>query len=195
MVNTHRTNFFTYISHEFKTPLTILMAIFEDIGQNSRYTIQARDVEIILHNTKRMMFLINQLSEFRLIKTNHEQICRINGDIVEFSRKIFSLFIPLFNRKHLKYQFSSSHQSFITYFDSDKIEKIISNILGNAVKYTIQENGTESAISFDISIDSGHKKIFYRCHDSGSNISLEHSGNILQPFSCGFYSQNRKNVI
>ena len=183
MVNTHRTNFFTYISHEFKTPLTILMAIFEDIGQNSRYTIQARDVEIILHNTKRMMFLINQLSEFRLIKTNHEQICRINGDIVEFSRKIFSLFIPLFNRKHLKYQFSSSHQSFITYFDSDKIEKIISNILGNAVKYTIQENGTESAISFDISIDSGHKKIFYHCHDSGSNISLEHSGNILQPFS------------
>ncbi len=180
LANKHRTDFFTYISYEFKTPLTILAAIFEDFGQRDGNTfISSQEKDIIMHNTRRMMFLINQLSEFRQLESQHAGLNLINGDIIGFSRKIFLLFVPLFERKSLTYNFSSNAQQCITNFDADKIEKILSNFLSNAVKYAVQE-ADSIAISLDISIYDG--RILYICHNTGSYISPEQQAHILHPF-------------
>lgn len=64
-LNKHKLNFFTYITHEFKTPLSILMAVFEDISISRNNTITGEEMKIINRNIQRLQFLINQLLEFR----------------------------------------------------------------------------------------------------------------------------------
>lgn len=181
-INRHRINFFTYISHEFKSPLTILLAILEDIEKSgNERKISAQETEIISHNTRRLIFLINQLMEFRSIETNHEKMNYIKGDIVNFCNKIFQMFIPLFRQNSLLYEFRSSHQNFITAFDNDKIEKIISNLLSNAVKHSIPVEN-EISVSFSINFDEAKKTMTFSCHNRGSYIPEEQRGTILQPF-------------
>lgn len=181
-INRHRINFFTYISHEFKSPLTILLAIMEDIEKSgNERKISPQETEIISHNTRRLIFLINQLMEFRSIETNHEKMNYIKGDIVNFCNKIFEMFIPLFRQNNLRYEFRTSHQSFITAFDNDKIEKIISNLLSNAVKHSIPAEH-EISVSFGISIDEEKRSLTFSCHNMGSYISKEQQETILQPF-------------
>lgn len=191
-VNRHRMNFFTYISHEFRSPLTILMAILEDIKQDGQIkVINKEDAEIISHNTRRMHFLINQLMEFRSIETKHETISHTRGDIVAFCSEIFHLFIPLFKQNNLLYRFDTSCDNFITIFDSDKLEKIISNLLSNAVKFSIPfEN--QSSVLFQINIEEQSNIIVFSCFNKGSYISSEQKDVILQPF---FKTVNAKSYI
>lgn len=181
-INRHRINFFTYISHEFKSPLTILLAILEDIEKSgNERRISSQETEIITHNTRRLIFLINQLMEFRSIETNHEKMNYIKGDIINFCNKIFEMFIPLFRQNGLRHEFRSSHPTFITTFDNDKIEKIISNLLSNAVKHSIpMEN--EVSVSFNVLIDEERQTLTFSCHNKGSYISKEQRETILQPF-------------
>lgn len=65
-LNKHKLNFFTYITHEFKTPLSILMAVFEDISIGRNNTITGEEMKIINRNIQRLQFLINQLWNFVL---------------------------------------------------------------------------------------------------------------------------------
>lgn len=177
-LNRHKMNFFTYISHEFKTPLMILTTLFEESPEQDTHSFSKQEIDIIQHNIRRLTFLINQLMEFRTIESDHAQITYIRSDIVAFSRTIFKLFVPLFNQKYLLYNFRTSEESFITLFDNDKIEKIISNLLSNAIKHS---NAGEE-ISFELFVDKGENKLVFSCRNSGSYIPESMQDKILQPF-------------
>lgn len=133
----HKMNFFTYISHEFKTPLTIILAsldsFFSDDHLPAAFTGQ---IITIKRNVLRLQFLINQLMDFRKIETDHATINLRQGDVVHFLRELLNAFSTLFKRKDLEYVFIASHESLTIPFDPDKVEKIVSNLLSNAFKYT-----------------------------------------------------------
>lgn len=102
-LNKHKLNFFTYITHEFKTPLSILMAVFEDISISRNNTITGEEMKIINRNIQRLQFLINQLLEFRSVETDHARIEYVKGDIMTYGRSIFELFIPVFRQNRLSF--------------------------------------------------------------------------------------------
>lgn len=176
-LNKHKLNFFTFITHEFKTPLSILMTIFEGISP-VKSTMTGEEVTIVKRNIQRLQFLINQLLDFRSVEADHAQIEYVKGDIIAYTRGIFDLFIPVFRQKQIVYKYSSEPESFYMIFDNDKIEKIVSNLLSNAFKHSAQK----SEINLSVTVDQVNKQLVIKCYNSSSYIEPEQRSAVIQPF-------------
>lgn len=179
-INQQKLNFFTYISHEFKTPLTLIIASIDRYINHGyhRENVQVRDFKLIKRYASRLHFLIDQLMDFRRIETSHGNLDLSRGDIITFLRDTFSAFIPLFSKKNIHYQTSSNIEEHITYFDADKLEKILTNILSNAIKNT----KTFGEISMEIEIDRKNQKIHITLLDTGIGLMEGESDKVFIPF-------------
>jgi len=168
-ISKHRLNFFTYISHEFKTPLTLIIATLEHIMNYEDILPKFKDYGILMRkNALRLLFLINQLMDFRKIETDHASIKFNRGDIVRFIKSTFLSFKPLMKKLSIAAKFKSNIDSYIVYFDADKIEKILTNLISNSCK-SFKKPGT---ISLDV-------KIFERSHLANPSPDEEKSGELI----------------
>jgi signal transduction histidine kinase/ligand-binding sensor domain-containing protein/DNA-binding response OmpR family regulator len=160
-ISRHRLNFFTYISHEFKTPLTLIIATLDHMMNYEEILPKFRNYGLLMKkNAMRLLFLINQLMDFRKIETDHAALRFNRGDLIGFIRSTFETFYPLMEGRSIVGRFTSSVDSYIVYFDADKLEKILTNLISNACK-SFREPGT---IEVDVRISE-------RTHlaDPGSN--------------------------
>lgn len=149
-LNNMKIQFFTNISHEFKTPLTLISAPLKKLLQSvDEDDENSTDLELIHRSVLRLQNLINQLMIFRSIDTNELKIDRTEGDVVSFLKDISLLFLPLIEELNIKFIFDSSTDHYISCFDHDKYEKIFFNLISNAVKYT----NPEGHIIVDIQIE------------------------------------------
>lgn len=175
-LNRNKLNFFTFITHEFKTPLSIIMAVFEDISPQRNMT--EEEIFIVNRNVNRLQFLINQVLEFRSIETAHARIEYVKGDVIAYGKNIFELFIPIFRQKEINYKYITTPASFYTIFDRDKIEKIISNLLSNAFKHS----SYKSDLNLSVGVDEVNKQLIITCHNSSSYIHPERYQDVIQAF-------------
>jgi signal transduction histidine kinase/DNA-binding response OmpR family regulator/ligand-binding sensor domain-containing protein len=135
--NQAKLKFFTNISHELRTPLTLIIGPIESILSRERLSENSRNyLEMMHRNTNRLLKLINQLLDFRKLETEHIKLSVAEGNIVNLLKDIYLLFSDLARQKNIKYSFNSQIENLITWYDADKIEKIISNLLSNAFKHT-----------------------------------------------------------
>lgn len=183
-INQHKINFFTYISHEFKTPLTLIIASIDKLLMDKNGGFEHNQIyRSIKKNAQRLHFLIEQLMEFRKMETNHSQINYNRGDIVLFLFDTFNAFIPLFNKKELDFHFNSDSASFNTYFDGDKLEKIVANLISNATKYTPDEGFVEMDLKIVTSdADDEYDKIEICISDSGHGIDQKELDKVFTTF-------------
>lgn len=136
-----RINFFTNISHDLKTPLTLVVDPLKQLdGQLPADSACKPYVHLIERNVGRIQRIISQLLQFREIESQKITLDRQPGDLIRFVDSIFSLFEFYANRKGIETDFNSQYESFYTRFDHDVIEKIFTNLFSNAIKYT-SENG------------------------------------------------------
>lgn len=181
-INRHKINFFTYISHEFKTPLTLIIASIDrfliDQNESSEHKQVYRSIK---RNAKRLHYLIEQLMEFRKMETDHASINYNSGDIILFLHDTFNAFIPLFNRKKLDFHFNSETASFNAYFDGDKVEKIVTNLISNAAKYTPDEGFVEMELKVIRNSDE-EDQIKICVSDSGRGIDPKELDKIFTTF-------------
>jgi len=177
----HRLNFFTFISHEFKTPLTLILAsiekFLEDKGSEFRKSTELSNVK---SNASILFKLIQQLMEFRKIETDHSSINLSKSDIVDFVRKVTHHFETITIKKGTDLTFISSETILKCYFDHDKMEKILFNILSNAVKHT-STGCIEVALDFNTQNDT-QKLITISINDTGRGMSSIELKNIFNPF-------------
>ena len=181
-INQQKLNFFTYITHEFKTPLTLIIASIDRfLRKDGKLNGNSLEFNPLKRNATRLQFLIDQLMEFRKIETSHSKINWEKGDLILFLEDTFSAFIPLFAKKNLHYKFIKCQPAFITFFDTDKIEKIITNIVSNAIKNT-PEFGE---VSMEVSVNS--KTGYYQIQiiDTGEGLNEGESSKIFMPFYKG----------
>lgn len=134
-LNQHKLNFFTFISHEFKTPLTLIIAAVDKLNRTS-FSEDSNNLVSIKKSARKLHHLVQQLLTFRKIETDHAKMNLSSGDIVLFIRDTFSTFSPLFKVKQHKALIETNTESFNCYFDAEKIETILSNLISNAIKYT-----------------------------------------------------------
>lgn len=175
LLHQHKMNFFTYISHEFKTPLSIIIASMEMLSKKEN--IAGNDLfESIKHSSTRLLALVNQLMEFRKIETEHAVIQSVKGNIVEFANQIISSYQPLLEKKNIELKFNVSYNDIDIFSDFDKLEKIITNLLTNAIKYSPQ-NGT---IEFKLVVENNTMRISVK--DSGNGISPKKREKIFEVF-------------
>ena len=178
-INRHKINFFTYISHEFKTPLTLIMASIDKFLMDRSVTEEETSgYRSIKRNARRLHFLVDQLMEFRKVETDHAVVNYVKGDMVLFLRDTFHAFAPLFHQKNIEYHFNTSLDSMITFFDGDKLEKIVTNLVSNAVKYTTEGGTVELEALF--SQDNNSLDIIVR--DTGAGIDEKEIEDIFTSF-------------
>ncbi|MBN8851620.1 MAG: hypothetical protein BGO55_04905 [Sphingobacteriales bacterium 50-39] len=135
-----KTKFFTNVSHEFRTPLTLIMAPLNKIIDHAANEEQKKQLHLVQRNAKRLLNLVNQLLDFRKMEVQEVKLHPSIGDIVGFSKDISLSFTDIAEKKRIQFSFSSNIDSLEMYFDRDKIEKILFNLISNAFKYT-EDNG------------------------------------------------------
>ncbi|HDS07286.1 MAG TPA: hybrid sensor histidine kinase/response regulator, partial [Bacteroides sp.] len=135
--NQEQMRFFTHISHEFKTPLTLIITPLEQMMKevSSRST-HYRTLLLMKRNAQRLLHLINQLMEVRRIKTGKVELKASRGELVGFIENIAQSFYGLAAQKEIIFEFNAAPGSLTSYFDRDKIEHILYNLLSNAFKFT-----------------------------------------------------------
>lgn len=138
-----KTKFFTNVSHEFRTPLSLIISPLDKIIKNTSDDDQKKQLNLVQRNAKRLLNLVNQLLDFRKIEVQGLKLYPSIGDIVKFAEDISYSFTDIAEKKSIQFSFSSNVETLEIYFDKDKIEKILFNLLSNAFKYTYN-NGTVS---------------------------------------------------
>ena len=133
-----KTNFFTNLSHEFRTPLTLILGPLEKIMDQKNYN--EDQLKLIYKNANRLLRLINQLLDLTSIDAGKMKLNVEKGDAIIFIKGIAASFQPLAEIKNINLMFVSEHDSLNSFFDRDKLEKILSNLFINAIKFTSNGN-------------------------------------------------------
>lgn len=130
-------DFFTRISHEIRTPLTLIFAPLENLIQyTSENKVINKQLLQIKKNSDRLLRLISELLDFRKIESGNMNIMVSEQDIVSFCLDIFNSFKNLAAEKNIEFTFSSENETSQVYFDNAQMEKVVFNLLSNALKYT-----------------------------------------------------------
>ena len=183
-LNRHKLNFFTFISHEFKTPLTLIIASAEKYF-NDKVTTSAPPEEIlsIKRSANKLNRLIQQLLEFRRIETEHAELDLRKGDIILFIKDTFMAFEPLLENKNITHNFKSEFSAYHCYFDPAKVEMIVTNIVSNSVKNTAEGGSIKLMVSLSNSLDElKQSRIFLKFSDTGEGMSEEMVKRVTEPF-------------
>jgi signal transduction histidine kinase/DNA-binding response OmpR family regulator len=136
-VNQMKMQFFTNISHEFRTPLTLIISPLEKLMSAESLDASRKQLyKLMYRNASRLLSLINQLMDLRKIEKGSMGLSLSRQDIVAFVKDIKTVFDELAEEKKMDFQFSSNIPNMKIWFDSDKIDKIIYNLLSNAFKFT-----------------------------------------------------------
>lgn len=135
-VDEMKLRFFTNVSHEFRTPLTLILTPLEKLMKTEENAETKQILRLIYCNADRLLKLVNQLLDFRKIDVQGDTLVLSTGDIVPFVRDVAYSFKELSEQKHIRFSFSSVFTSLPMRFDTDKVFKIVSNLLSNAFKFT-----------------------------------------------------------
>jgi signal transduction histidine kinase/DNA-binding response OmpR family regulator/ABC-type xylose transport system substrate-binding protein len=130
-------NFFTNISHEFRTPLTLILAPLDEMKNNAKLDHTSRQyVSLIQKNTIRLLKLINELMDFRKIESDKMQLRATEQDIVQFVDDIIGSFKTLAKKRNIDLRLIAKQRSLPLWFDDSMLDKVIFNLLSNAFKFT-----------------------------------------------------------
>lgn len=178
-----KTKFFTNVSHEFRTPLSLIISPLDKIIKNTGDEDQKKQLTLVHRNARRLLNLVNQLLDFRKIEVQGVKLYRSIGDIVQFAKEISYSFTDIAEKKGIQFSFSSNADSLEIYFDKDKVEKILFNLLSNAFKYT-HDNGTVRVqlIYTAPSFDKQEGTLAIEVQDNGIGIPADKHERIFERF-------------
>jgi signal transduction histidine kinase len=173
-----KTKFFANISHEFRTPLTLILAPIEDkINSPLTSSSDKEGLLLVRRNANRLLDLVNQLLDLSKLKVGKMELQLKKGNIHEFLHVLVASFNSLAESRQILFSKNLLVPTREVEFDADKLEKIISNILFNAFKFT-QPGGTVT-ISAQVSITG---EISLEVADTGKGIPEEDQAHVFSPF-------------
>lgn len=135
-LNQLKFDFFTNVSHDLRTPLTLIVSPLDEMIKDSQNERQRQRLTLLKDNASRLLTLVNQLLDFRQNEVTGLKLNPKEGDVVSFSKRVCDSFTSLSERKRINFLFYSDHKEIMMAFDEDKLEKIFMNLLGNAFKFT-----------------------------------------------------------
>lgn len=176
--------FFTNVSHEFRTPLSLILAPIEKLLQQSSSEDQQKQHQMIYRNAKRLLGLVNQLLDFRKLEVEGIRLHLSEGNLIDFLKEVVFSFVDLSDKKNIALSFESNMSALQASFDMDKLEKILFNLLSNAFKFTPEKGAIKVAVNcFDNdSASPGLKIMEIKVQDTGIGIAKEKVEKIFDRF-------------
>ena len=180
-VTAQKLQFFTNVSHEVRTPLSLILAPLDRLIVSLRESPYASDLRLIQKNANRLLRVINQILDFRKVEGKQEKLAVREIDLVPFVGEIKSYFDSMASVRAIAYTFTSSIKQCTLWIDPDLLEKVFVNLLSNAFKFT-PEGG-----SVRIELTEEEDRVFIQVIDTGSGIQ---PGNLPHLFD-RFYTEDR----
>ncbi len=181
-INRMNMSFFANVSHEFRTPLTMIAGPVEQLAESKSVTQHDKQLlGIIDRSVKRMLRLVNQLLDFNKLEndTLRLRICRM--DIIAEMRRIMDLFLMNAAEKGIDIECHGLEGSFLMWLDADKLEKIMNNLMSNAMKFT--PRGGRIDIIFDVDTkDDGKQNVRIIVADTGKGLPKNELENVFKRY-------------
>jgi len=183
--------FFTNISHEIRTPVTLILSsinkLFDTNNDNEKDKRQIKASHTIRRNSNLLLRLVNELLDVRKLETNDIVLNITKSEFVTFTREIFLSFVEVASDRNIKYRFNSDEKTIPLWFDKNQLEKVIFNLLSNAFKFT-NDGGT-----IRLKIESSLNQVILLVNDTGIGLSVKDQEKIFNRFYQVKYAHTEKN--
>jgi len=181
-----KSRFFVNITHELKTPLTLIIGPLEQVYQQAKTNAEKKLINTVRRNAADLFNLINQLLDLGKIEQGKMQVKYSTGDLALFVSEICSKSKHLADSKNIELTFKAIPEVIDTSFDSSKIERIIINLLSNALKFSPENTHVQ------VKLEQFKDSVLLQVKDEGSGIPSEKLESIFDPFYQIDSSEKRK---
>ncbi|MDB5263416.1 MAG: hypothetical protein JWQ14_2699 [Adhaeribacter sp.] len=186
-----KSDLFSNISHEFRTPLTLISGMVKKMQKEEKHPNERKgEYDLIQRNADRLLQLVNQLLDLSKLEAGHLQVNKLAGEIVASLGRLAGSFESLFQSKEIYYHYELPSEQVHGLFDADKVEKVLTNLLFNAFKFTAP--GGKVNLRVSVIPEVGDQiKLELLVRDTGIGVSEEHIPNIFKRFYQADTSANR----
>lgn len=174
--------FLTNVSHEFRTPLSLILAPVERLIDQATNEDLKGQYRLIYRNAKRLLNMVNLLLDFRKMEAHEIKLNLSEGDIIEFIKDTANSFSDLSEKKSITFSVNSNTEHWETFFDKDKLEKILFNLLSNAFKFTPERGKIGVSVNVITKFNAPEKWLEIRVSDTGIGIPAEKHDKIFERF-------------
>ena len=179
-LNTMKIHFFTNVSHEFKTPLALILTPVEKLLKQNYTETEHRQFRLIHRNARRLLNMVDELLDFRKLEMGELKLNKKASCIFRFCKEVFDSFSDIAERKSIRFSFHAEQKELIMSFDPDKVERVLFNLLSNAFKFT-PEGGEVSLHVTERALEDKHF-IEIRVRDTGIGIPDDRLEKIFERF-------------
>ncbi len=176
---------FTNVTHEFRTPLTVILGMAEKIDQDSKQWL-TEGVQAIRRNGQQLLRLVNQMLDLSKLEANHLPLTLQQGDVIPFLSYLIQSYESYAFSNGAKLIFNKRVSNLVMDYSPDAFTKILNNLIFNAIKHT-PDGG-----KIELSVDKKEDQLFMEVKDTGIGISAEHLPFIFDRFYLVDASHSRK---
>jgi signal transduction histidine kinase/AraC-like DNA-binding protein len=184
--NEAKVNFFTNISHEFRTPLTLILAPLEEITAGKHHHNHDRNLNLIHRNVIRLLRLVNQLMDFRQVEADRMRLRVSENDLISFVSGIIQTYQSMAHKRNIDLRLITSEWTLPAWFDANMLDKVIFNLLSNAFKFT-KDNGF-----IHVYINrAGNSNVILKVEDNGIGMAENVVKNAFELYYQGEYETRK----
>ncbi len=166
-----KSRFFANISHEFRTPLTLILGLLDSFNKDKTPESQEKDIEIMRRNANRLLELINQLLELSKFEAGSARLKASPHNLAIYLKRLTNSFTSIAETKEIKLSFIDKRKNpdehMEVFFEESKFEKIILNLLSNALKFTPKSG------HIDVTLDKSKQNAVFSVKNSGPGIAKD----------------------
>lgn len=174
--------FFTNVSHEFRTPLALILTPIEKMLKSATEPSQKSHYQLIHRNAKRLLNLVNQLLDFRKLEMDELYLNLAQDDMVRLVKDIGCSFSDIAEKKNIRFSFHSHVDKVYASFDKVKLERILFNLLSNAFKFTHEGGQVDMELNSRRNEQDNRETVIITVKDTGIGISPEKKERIFERF-------------
>lgn len=180
LANEAKVNFFINISHEFRTPLTLILGPLEDMLLNIKNA-SPSTVALVHKNAMRLLRMVNQLIDFRKIEVDKMAVKASENNLIQFVSEIVELYKPIARKRNIDLRLIAREPYLKVWFDTALFDKVIFNLISNAIKFT-SDNGY---VNVHIAKNELENMAIIKIEDTGIGISKEEQEHLFEMFYQG----------